>query len=182
MGKFKVLRTERLLLSALQAADIPQIVAYADNPRVARYTKNLPSPYAEKDAIFWLNLANSGWRSGTKLVWAIRNPVTEAFMGGIALHVNGKHKRAELGYWIAEPFWGNGFVSEAAGAVIAFGFDELGLHRVAAHHLAVNVASGRVMEKNGMQYEGTLRQQMLKMGTFHDLKCYGILREEYYAR
>lgn len=182
MAKHIALRTDRLLLSALRATDIPQIVAYANNFKVAQYTKNIPHPYREKDAVFWLNLANTGKMSGTKFIWAIRNPDTEAFMGGIGLHVNGKHKHAELGYWIAEPFWGKGFITEAADAVIRFGFEQVGLERVAAHHLAVNGASGRVMEKNGMQYEGTLRQHMYRLGKLHDVRCYGILLEEFLAR
>lgn len=182
MSKYTALRTERLLLSALAAKDIPQIVAYANNLKVARYTLNIPHPYAEKDAIYWLNLAHTGRKSGTQFIWAIRDPETEAFRGGIGLHINGKHKRAEIGYWIAEPFWGQGLVTEAAGAVMAFAFDQLALQRVTAHFMAINGGSGRVMEKNGMQYEGTLRHHALRDGKRHDVKCYGILREEFYAQ
>ena len=182
MSELPSLRSERLLLSELRVSDIPQIVTYANNLKVTRYTKNIPFPYTEKDAVFWLNLANGGIADGSKYVWAIRNPVTKAFMGGIGLHVSAAHQHAELGYWIAEPFWGQGFMSEAVGAVIKFGFEAVGLARICAHYISINTASGRVMEKNGMKLEGTLRQHMFRGGELHDIKYYGILREEYVAK
>lgn len=181
MSKYTSLSTQRLLLSQLEAADIPLIVSYANNRKVTQYTKNIPFPYAEKDAVFWLNLANNGIAEGSKYIWAIRNPATKAFMGGVGLHVSATHQHAELGYWIAEPFWGHGYVSEAVGAVIKFAFETVGLARVCAHHISANEGSGRVMEKNGMKFEGTLRQHMCKAGQLHDIKCYGILREEFLA-
>jgi RimJ/RimL family protein N-acetyltransferase len=172
------LRTTRLLLAPLRVEDIPKIVEYAGNEKVSRYTLNIPHPYLEKDAIYWLNLAHQGRKSGEKYIFSIRDGETEAFMGGIGLHVNKAFSHAELGYWIAEPFWNKGFVSEAAAAVIRFGFEELDLRRVAAHYVAVNGASGKVMANAGMQKEGVLRQHMFRNGTYHDVVYYGILREE----
>lgn len=179
MSKHTPLSTERLYLSAPRAADIPLIVAHANNLNVTQYTKNIPFPYAEKDAVFWLNLANSGMADGSKYIWAIRHPDTLAFMGGVGLHVSSKHQHAELGYWIGEPFWGKGYTSEAVEVVMRFGFEKLGLARICAHYLAINGASGRVMEKNGMQLEGTLRQHMFRGDRLHDIKYYGILRKEF---
>ena len=85
------------------------------------------------------------------------------------------HRRAELGYWVARPFWNQGYASEGARALVRFGFAELGLHRVSAHHYSRNPASGKVMQKIGMRFEGLLRQHVFKWGVFEDIEMYGIL-------
>ncbi|MEO0731711.1 MAG: GNAT family protein [Bacteroidota bacterium] len=173
------LRTPRLLLAPPRVVDIPTIVEYAGNPKVSRYTRNIPHPYEEKDAIFWLHHANTGWASGEACVFSIRDGETEAFLGGIGLLINKSVNVAELGYWLAEPFWGKGYVTEAVGAILRYGFTEVGLRRVRAHHMVVNEASGKVMLNNGMQQEGYLRQEMFRDGVAHDVKVYGILQEEF---
>lgn len=173
------LSTERLNLSALTAVDIPLIVWYANNREVAKYTANIPHPYAEKDAVFWLNMANAGVKQNNHFVFALRDKETNAFMGGMGLRLHAQFKRAELGYWLAEPFWGQGFTTEAAAAVIRFGFEQLKLRKINARHIVVNGASGKVMVKNGMQLEGTLRREMVRDGKEHDVMVYGLLAEEF---
>ncbi|HEY0008726.1 MAG TPA: GNAT family protein [Tepidisphaeraceae bacterium] len=91
------------------------------------------------------------------------------------------HRRAELGYWIGVPHWGRGYCTEAAVAVVEFGFNQLGLRKVTCRHLACNPASGRVMAKAGMVREGVLREEALKDGEFHDLVVYGLLASEFGA-
>jgi RimJ/RimL family protein N-acetyltransferase len=76
------------------------------------------------------------------------------------------------------PYWGRGYATEAALAVIAFGFEELGLNRIYAQHMASNPASGRVMQKAGMRHEGTLRQHVTKFGIVDDIAIYGILASD----
>jgi RimJ/RimL family protein N-acetyltransferase len=90
-----------------------------------------------------------------------------------------EHKRAELGYWIGVPYWNHGYASEAARRVVNWGFQYLGLNRIYAQHFADNPASGRVMQKIGMQYEGTLRQPFIRLGEARDSVCYGILKDEW---
>ena len=84
-----------------------------------------------------------------------------------------------MGYWIGKPFWGNGYCTEAAKEVVKYGFTALGVTRIQATHFAQNPASGRVMEKIGMTYEGCLRQYYKKWGNPIDLKMYAILRAEH---
>ena len=179
METFPILETERLRLSVPQAADIPTIVELANNLNIAKYTQNLPYPYAEKDAIYWLNLAQQGMQNGSKLVLAIREKATNTFMGGIGLHINDRHHRAELGYWIGEPFWGKGYVTEAARAMMQYGFEELKLNRIQAHYMKQNIGSGRVMEKAGMQREGELVEHQFKYGVYHTIVAYGITKTQY---
>ncbi len=96
----------------------------------------------------------------------------------------GEHspERASLGYWTGPEYWNKGYCTEAGRAVMEFGFEELGMERIFCTHLAHNPASGRVMQKLGMQKEGVLRRHERKWGKFHDLIYYGILKHEYLAR
>ena len=90
-----------------------------------------------------------------------------------------KQHQAELGYWVGKPYWGKGFCTEAAQAVLAYAFNELALIRVYARYLARNPASGRVMQKLHMQYEGTLRQHTKKWEQYEDYVFYGLLENEW---
>jgi [ribosomal protein S5]-alanine N-acetyltransferase len=107
---------------------------------------------------------------------------TGELVGAVGIRFTPANNRAELGYWIGKPYWGRGYCSEAARAVLAYGFDERGLNRIYAHHMTRNPASGRVMQKAGMQREGILRRHFLKWGVFEDVEIYGILREEWENR
>jgi RimJ/RimL family protein N-acetyltransferase len=95
------------------------------------------------------------------------------------MHLDKQQNHAELGYWIGVPYWGCGYATEAARAMIQYGFDVLKLNRIQASHFANNPQSGRVLRKIGMQHEGCLRQHYLKWGEYVDSKVYGILRSEY---
>jgi RimJ/RimL family protein N-acetyltransferase len=86
-----------------------------------------------------------------------------------------------MGYWLGVPHWNQGYMTEAARRVIQFGFEQQDLHRMVACHFTINPASGRVMVKAGMTYEGILRQHVRKAEQFFDLACYGILRSEFSA-
>ena len=103
-------------------------------------------------------------------------------MGAIGLHVETYHQRAEIGYWLGVPYWGQGFVAEAAKAVVGYAFDELGMNRIFAFHFTRNPASGRVLQKIGMHREGTMRQHLVKWGEHVDVDYYGIVREDWMNR
>lgn len=101
------------------------------------------------------------------------------FIGFIGFEINHWANSAELGYWLGKPYWNRGYATEAARAMVEYGFEELELNRIQARHMEHNPASGRVMEKIGMKYEGTLRQATYRFGEYHDLLMYAILRSEY---
>jgi RimJ/RimL family protein N-acetyltransferase len=103
-------------------------------------------------------------------------------MGMITLRPEARFSRAEIGYWIGLPYWGQGYTSEAARHMVDYGFAERGLNKVYATYFVLNPASRRVMEKAGMTYEGTLRQHVQRDGVFYDLGYCGILRSEWEAR
>ena len=102
----------------------------------------------------------------------------DLLMGTISLGVNQTHNRAEMGYWLGVPFWGQGFMTEAARRIIAFGFDNLNLNRIFATYLTRNPASGRVMAKAGMRFEGAARQAARKWDVYEDVGQYGIIRAD----
>lgn len=83
---------------------------------------------------------------------------------------------------IGRRYWGNGYTAEAAKAVIAFLFDEVGANRIAARHDTNNPNSGKVMQKAGMKYEGTLRQCDRNNQGLVDCSVYAILKSEYLPR
>ena len=95
------------------------------------------------------------------------------------MEINEDDQNAELGYWIDKNRWGQGFCTEAAAEALRFGFEELSLHKIFAHYMTINPASGRVMDKIGMKQEGVLPGHVRKWGEFYDIVVYGLLKSEY---
>jgi len=175
MPQHPELRTERLLLRDFRPADVPDITRLAGAREVAATTLRIPHPYTEEHARF-LEM-----RQEEKFGYsfAITLLATGELCGGIGLHPDPLHPRAELGYWIGVPYWGHGYATEAARTVLDFGFRELKLKRIFAHHFEGNLSSGRVLQKIGMKHEGCQRQHIEKWGRLLDLENYGILRTEW---
>jgi ribosomal-protein-alanine N-acetyltransferase len=171
--------TERLLLRPFTLADAPTVQKLAGDRAIASTTGTIPHPYKNGMAEEWIGTHQPGFESGKEAVFAIVLRERGTLIGAIELTINQEHERAELGYWIGKPYWGNGYCTEAAREVVNFGFTKLALTRIQATHFAKNPASGRVMTKIGMTYEGCLRQYVKKWGDFIDLKMYAILKTEY---
>lgn len=182
MDGFPELRTARLVLDRPTFRDIPAITVYAGNARIAETTLSIPHPYNEDDAESWIKGALEGYEDGTQLVFFIRTKTDMAFIGGIELTINPRFERAEMGYWIAEPYWNRGFATEAVAAVLKYGFGTLGLNKIYATHFLGNPASGRVMTKNGMIREGEWKAHVKKGGTFLSLVQYRLTKNEYGER
>ena len=172
-----LIETERLLIRTLCEADIPELVPLIGDRRVAATTLRIPHPFEEKHAREFLESPPKE----NELRMGIRLRDTNALIGGIGLHPYPEHKRAELGYWIGVPYWGHGYATEAAGAVVRYGFERTQLNRIFAGHFKHNPASGKVLQKIGMKYEGCMRQNILKWGEFVDVEVYSILRQEFNA-
>lgn len=173
------LKTARLLLRPLEQTDIPAIVRLAGAREIASMTANIPHPYTEQDARDFLARASEEFRAGRSVSFAICVSPARELCGGMGLNITPAHRHAELGYWIGVPFWRNGYATEAARAVAAFGFETLALHRIYAFHFAGNAASGRVLEKIGMSREGRSREHVKKWDRFIDLENYGLLKSEF---
>ncbi len=140
---------------------------------IAAGTLSIPHPYPDGAAAEWISS-----RGREEPRFAIERREDAALVGAIGLRVEPDHARAELGYWVGVPYWNRGYATEAAAAVVRYGFEQLGLERIYAHHFVANPPSGRVLQKIGMRHEGTLRRHVLKWGERLDLEAYAVLRSE----
>lgn len=178
MTSIPSLDTERLFLRGFERGDAPTVKRMVSERAIADTTVNIPHPYPEGAAEAWIETHEEQWRRRENLHFAILRRRDETLVGVMSLRLAMQHTRAELGYWIGVPYWGRGYATEAARAVVRFGFEEIGLHRIFAHYLARNPASGRVLAKLGMREEGLLRHHFLKWGQPEDVVISGLLREE----
>lgn len=169
------LETDRLILRPFVLGDARSVAQLAGDREIAANTLNIPHPYEESAAVEWISMHTAWAAAGEAYILAVERTSDPGLIGSIALDVNREHERAELGYWIGRPFWNQGFASEAARAVVRFGFERLGLHRIQANHFEHNGASGSVLLKTGFTYEGCLRGCVLKWGRHMDLHYYSIL-------
>ncbi len=173
------LLTPRLRLRPFTLEDAAAVQTLAGNPAIAAMTLNIPHPYPDGAAAQWISTHADNWQQGQSLTYAITRREDDVLMGCISLGFHARHEMAEMGYWLGQPYWNQGYATEAAQALIHYGFTDLKLNRIYAYHLPRNPASGRVMQKNGMTYEGLLRQAAKKGDTFEDLILYAILREDH---
>jgi RimJ/RimL family protein N-acetyltransferase len=176
-----ILHTDRLVLRPFLPSDAARVRELAGAFEVADTTAHIPHPYEPGMAEAWIARHPMMLADGSELVYAITLRDDGALIGAIGLMLDGHDRMAELGYWVGVPFWGRGYCTEAATAVMRLGFEELALHRIRAVHMSRNPASGRVMQKIGMQHEGRQREAMLKWEVFEDLEIYAALRGDWLA-
>jgi len=172
------LRTDRLVLRGFVPGDAARVQELAGAREVASTTLTIPHPYADGVAEAWIEGHSKAWENRERLALAVTT-ASDGLIGAVGLELVPEHRRAELGYWIGVPYWNRGFVTEAATALLDYGFGELGLHRVVARHFPRNPASGRVLRKLGMTHEGTMRQDLLRWDQLEDVECYAILKPEW---
>lgn len=181
MTEQTVLQTSRLVLRPFTLHDAPAVQALAGAREIADTTLHIPHPYPEGAAERWIGSHGAAWQAGTGAAYAITDTASGTLIGAIGLSFVPEHACAELGYWVAVPYWNRGYCTEAGRALLALAFDVLRLERVQARHFTRNPASGRVMRKLGMLFEGVHRRAMLKWDSFEDLAMYAILADEWRA-
>jgi len=172
-------------------ADADDLQQLAGDRAVADTTLNIPHPYEDGFAERWIGNHRDWFERGQQAVFAVilkalpaqanepRHLSAARLIGAVALLIQPEDQRAELGYWIGKPYWNQGYCTEAARAVIDFGFQQLDLNRIYAHHFVRNPASGRVLRKLGMRHEGRLLQHVRKWDAFEDLDLYAVLKEQW---
>ena len=169
------LRTARLVLRPFVREDAPAVQHLAGAREIADTTLNVPHPYSDGLAEEWIDSHAPAFAAGCRVACAVTDQSSGALLGAVSLGIHPSHARGELGYWIGVPFWGAGYATEASRALVEYGFTHLELNRIEARHLVRNPASGRVIQKLGLSYEGTLRQSVRKWGRFEDLAMYSLL-------
>jgi [ribosomal protein S5]-alanine N-acetyltransferase len=166
--------TERLVLRPFTLADAPQVKALAGERQIYETTLFVPYPYEDGMAESWISTHQAGFYEGRGVVFAI-SLARGALMGAIALNKAGLFNAAELGYWIGVAYWNRGYCTEAAKAVLEYGFNVLRYHKISARHFVGNISSGRVLEKIGMRHEGLLQDDVMKDGRYISVELYGIV-------
>ena len=130
----------------------------------------------------WIATHAEAWAHRVNLALAIcRREAEDAPIGAVSLHFNNTHRHGELGYWVGVPWWRVGYATEAAKALTAYGFLQLDLHRIQGRHFTRNPASGRVLQKVGMQLEGIQRDAFLRWNQFENVAVHSILASEWQA-
>lgn len=153
--------------------DANAIAKYANNKKIADNLRDMfPHPYTYDDAVQWLEKILP---QKNRAPFAIAT--SEELIGCIGLMVGEDVHRflAELGYWLAEPFWNNGVMTLAVKAIVDYGFNTLQLNRIFAEPYESNPASGKVLENAGFVQEGILRSNVIKNGNVLNQTLYSII-------
>lgn len=175
----RILHTERLTLRAFRLEDAEAVTHWVSDKRVAEMTTLIPHPYQLADAMTWLERVTTYHNESPHQIFAIVLRESGDLIGCIGLHRNENAPWAEFGYWLGVPFWGQGFATEALQEVLRLGFQDLGLRRIEACHFAHNPASGRVMQKAGLAYEGRQKLRGQRGDKLFDRINYGLIDEEW---
>jgi ribosomal-protein-alanine N-acetyltransferase len=172
------IETERLILRPLTMADVDGVWVYASDPEVTRFTI-FDCHTNRRITEEWLKSAIES-SAGESLLFGIEHREHSKIIGSCAIRAwDRQHNRAEMGWALARAYWNQGYATEAVRALIGFGFEHLKLNRLQALCVPAHIASRRVMEKAGMQFEGILRQAEFFKTAYQDVALHSILREEW---
>jgi ribosomal-protein-alanine N-acetyltransferase len=175
-----ILTTTRLTLRAFEDTDAESLFPLASNANVTRFTLWDHHKTIADTLVFVRDYAQLRYREGTTEPYAITMFPDPRPIGSCGCFwASIPNRTMELGYWVAEQFWGKGIAVEASRAVVSLAFREFEPERMQARVIAGNVASLRVLDKLGFRYEGTLRSSLLRRGKFEDVLIYSMLRSEW---
>ena len=161
-----------------ELSDAKDLAAALSNKKVQDNLRDgLPYPYTEQDGKEFISAMLSADENET---FAFAIMVDDKVVGSIGIFRQGNihSQTAELGYYIAEEYWGKGIMTEAVKQICEYVFAKSDIIRIYAEPFAYNIASCRALEKAGFQYEGTLRSNAVKNGKVIDMKMYSLLKEE----
>ena len=155
-------------------SDLGSLVRHANNPDIAKFMMDgFPYPYSEENGRAFIAFAT---KDDPIHIFAI--DVEGEAIGGIGIHPQAdvQRKNAELGYWLAEPFWGKGIITNAIKQMIEFGFKTYDINRIFARPYGTNIGSQKVLEKAGFIFEGRFEKTIFKNGEFLDELVYAVRR------
>ena len=169
------LEIDRWVIRKITENDIPALVKYANNRKVSINLRDrFPFPYTERDGRAWIEKTAAEPPPGHSFIIADEREL----IGGIGLEMGEDIHRhsAEIGYWLGEPFWGQGIATRAVLAMTRFGFERFGLTRIFATVMETNPSSAAVLEKAGYSFEGRLCRSVIKDGRILDELMYAIVK------
>src|ERR1700739_3306404 len=176
MADRPTLTTARLVLRPFALSDACEVQRLAGDRSVADTTLRIPHPYEDGVAEEWIATHAPRFEALTEVNFAITLRTCGELGGTTSLMIERGADAAELGYWIGAAHRSEGYCTEAGHAVLAYGFESLNLNKICSNHFTRNPASGRVMQKLGMQMEGRQAQHVKKWDRYEDIVLYGLLR------
>ena len=172
----KVLITPRLILRPFEDRDAERMFAIMSDDETTRFLHVNPYESPEQ-ARAWIERCLSEG-DGEYFRRAIELKETGEYIGDVRVKLNHKDNSGEIGFTVSREYWGKGLASEAAGEVITYLMEQRGINRIAAAHSVKNPASGGVLRKIGMQYEGMARELYRNRMGYHDCHRYAILKSD----
>lgn len=170
--------TDRLVIRAARMSDSQDIYEYSRDPEVARHVM-WDAHRSIHQTRAYVRFLIKQYRNCSPSTFVIALKDTGKVIGTIGfMWVQPDNRAAEVGYSLSREYWNRGIMSEALRAVLIFGFKKLNLNRIEAQHECDNPASGRVMQKVGMRYEGTLRERIYNKGRYVDVSLYSALKKD----
>lgn len=165
-------------LRAWKPEDVDSVARYANNPKIAANLRDaFPYPYTQEDAETYVgSCVNEDFTCQLTRAIVVNGEAVGSI--GVFLGTDVYRKSAELGYWLAEPFWKNGIMSAAVRQICEDAFARFDIVRIHAEPFAFNKGSRQVLEKAGFALEGTLRKSVYKNGAMQDSCLYALLRED----
>ncbi len=176
---FPNLETERLFLRRLTNADIENIIALRGNPEAMKF---IPRPLIEtkKAALAHLEMIDNNIENNTAINWGVCLKENNNFIGFMGIYqIQPENFRAEIGYMVLPEFNGKGFTTEAIKAIVTYGFDVMQLHSIEGVIDPSNIASERVLQKNGFVKEAHFIENGFAMGKFWDAVIYSLLERNF---
>ncbi len=170
-----ILLSPRLVMRAPHEDDIDALAHLANNANIANMVARMPHPYTVADAADFVRRTRAG--AIGKCVYAVTKADNGAFLGccGIEPHEDGR--TVELGYWLGEPFWNQGYATEAAHALIDMVFRTRDVEQIDARCRVMNIPSRRVIQKCGFQFQATGMVQSLAVGGMVPVEWYRLDRK-----
>lgn len=172
------IESELLILRPYVFSDAPTAQKLGNDKAVAE-TTFIPYPYTSEKVENWIENHAALIENGEAYPLAVILKDEMQLIGTMTIRIDKTHNKGELAYWVGKEFWGKGFATEASKMMIEFGFNDLNLNRIWAPVMSKNKASGKVMEKVGLRYEGTLKQDVLRWNKYEDIDVYGLLKDDY---
>lgn len=180
MSSFSKIERQRKMICEIrkwELSDAADLAAVFSNKKIHNNLRDgLPYPYTEQDGTEYISAMLS---ADTNETFAFAITIDNKVIGSIGAfrQANIHRQTAELGYYIAEEYWGKGIMTEAVKQICEYVFTKSDIIRIYAEPFAYNIASCRVLEKAGFQYEGTLRNNAVKNGKVIDMKMYSKIKE-----
>lgn len=176
---FPKLETERLLLRRITNDDVNEIFELRSNPKIMQY---IPRPLVKtkEEALTHIAMIDEKINANEGINWAITLKNSSKLIGIIGhFRIRPEHFRSEIGYMLLPEFQGRGIISEAVKEVVNYGFDVMQLHSIEAIIDPENLASEKVLQKNGFTKEAHLKENEYYEGQFLDTVIYSILNQHY---